>query len=62
MADFKMAAMCELSQVILSLSLCPFRKMLSADCKDQNPSIDVDSGDQKAATTEHDSGRYVKII
>ena len=62
MADFKMATMCELSQVILSLSLCPFRKMSSADYKDQKPSIDVDSGDQRATTTEHDAGRYVKII
>ena len=62
MVDFKMATMCELSQVILSLSLCPFRKMSSADYKDQKPSIDVDSGDQKATTTEHDAGRYVKII
>ena len=62
MADFKMAAMCKLSQVILSLSLCSFRKMSSADYKDQKPSIDVDSGDQKATTNEHDAGRYVKII
>ena len=30
MADFKMAVMCELSQVILTLSLCPFRKMSGA--------------------------------
>ena len=36
--------------------------MLSADYKDQKPLIDVDSGDQKATTTEHDAGRYVKII
>ena len=28
MADFKMAAMCELSQVILTLSLCPFCVLL----------------------------------
>ena len=60
MVDFKMATMCELSQVILSLS--PFRKMSSADYKDQKPSIDVDSSNQKATTTEHDAGRYVKII
>ena len=28
----------------------------------QMPSVDVDSGDKKATTTEHDVGRYVKII
>ena len=62
MVDFKVAAMCELSQVILILSSCSFRKMSGADYNDQKPSIDVDSGDQIATTTEHNAGRYVKTI
>ena len=52
MADFKMAAMCELSQVILTLSLCPFCVLLGK-CQVLMDGVMAFQGTSREAGTFH---------